>query len=68
MKASDLSEFLRKTGLRPEDVATGTGLSTSTVYRFLRGETNNRVTVRVLSDFVASKGLVSPNAPLKATG
>lgn len=63
----ELKAFLDKYGLRPEDVASATGLGTTTVYRFLRGESHSRVTARAIADFVASKSTVSPQEPKRST-
>lgn len=68
MSAAELKAFLEKTGLRPDDVASGTGLATKTVYRFLNGENLTRVNVRAIAEFVASKSKVSPGQPKAATG
>jgi transcriptional regulator with XRE-family HTH domain len=67
MRATDLKAFLDKTGLTPTQVAAETGLAIGTVYRFLRGETHNRVTERTLAQFVASKSKVSPKDPARST-
>lgn len=68
MSAADLKAFLDKTGLTPTEVAAETGLGVSTVYRFLRGETHNRMTERTLAQFVATKNKVSPQEPQRSTG
>lgn len=68
MSASDLKSLLERMGMRPEDVAHETGLATSTIYRFLRGEDINRVTTRLLTEYLASKSSLSPAPSLKATG
>jgi predicted transcriptional regulator len=67
MSAKELKAFLSKSGFRPEDIAAATGLGTSTVYRFLRGEGHSRVTERLIAEFVASKTLVSPPEPKRST-
>lgn len=61
-----MKAFLDKAGVTPTEVAAGTGLSTDTVYRFLRGESVTRRTVRTLTEFVASK--VSPPEAKRSTG
>ncbi len=67
MSAAELKAFLDKHSLRPEDVAAATGLGTTTVYRFLRGEAHSRVTERTLAQFVASKSTASPEAAKRST-
>jgi len=67
MSADELRNFLDRTDFRPEDIASDTGLSLTTVYRFLRGGSHSRSTERALAQFVASK-TVSPDNPKKATG
>jgi len=68
MSAGDLRKFLDRTGFRPEDIASETGLSVTTIYRFLRGGPHSRSTERAVAQFVASKDKVSPGEAKASTG
>lgn len=47
-----LRAYLDANDLRPEDVAHETGLGINTVYRYLRGEKVNRVTLKLITEYV----------------
>jgi predicted transcriptional regulator len=52
MSAKEFKTWMTKQGLRPVDVASLLDISQNTVYRFLRGEGNNRSTISMLRNFM----------------